>query len=134
MVSFFNGMPQKSNYRKFKIRAPIENDDYMAMREVVKRRYSGSLTKSLKLPDLIVIDGGPGQLSSAVSILKELNIKVPVIALAKRIEEIYLPNTSVPLVFSHKNKGLQLLQAIRDEAHRFAISYQRLLRQKSLLT
>jgi excinuclease ABC subunit C len=132
MVSFHNGVPNKSNYRKFKIQTPMENDDYLAMREVIKRRYSASLSKSMKLPDLIVIDGGPGQLSSAVSILKELKIKIPVIALAKRLEEIYLPNTQNPLSISHKNKGLQLLQAIRDEAHRFALTYQRLLRGKSI--
>jgi excinuclease ABC subunit C len=131
MVSFTNGLPDKSRYRKFKIVVNV-NDDYSAMREVIRRRYAGSLSKSMASPDLIVVDGGPGQLSSALSVLNELRIKIPVISLAKQFEEIYISSNKGPVRASHKDKGLQLLQAIRDEAHRFAITYQRLLRDKEI--
>ena len=102
------------------------------MKEVVKRRYAGTLKSSMKTPDLIVIDGGIAQLAAATTILKELHLKVPIISLAKRFEEIYIPGKADPLYIDKKNKGLQLLQAIRDEAHRFALTYQRALRRKSL--
>lgn len=132
MVAFTNGLPDKSNYRKFKIRQDIQNDDYLSMKEAVRRRYSGSLKKSMKNPDLIVIDGGLGQLNAGIAVLEELKLKIPIIALAKKFEEIYVPGEESPRRVDHKNKGLQLLQAIRDEAHRFAISYQKLLRHKGL--
>jgi excinuclease ABC subunit C len=130
MVSFNNGLPEKSNYRKFKIRTD-QNDDYLAMEEVIERRYSGSLTKTLSNPDLIVVDGGLGQLNSAIKALKKINKNIPVISLAKRLEEIYVQGKTSPISVDGKNKGLLLLQAIRDEAHRFAIGYQKLLRTKS---
>jgi len=132
MVSFYDGQPNKSNYRKFKIHAIANSDDYLAMKEVVKRRYSGSLKQKMKNPDLIVIDGGPGQLSSASSALKELGLNIPIISLAKQFEEIYTQENNSPIIIDKKNKGLQLLQAIRDEAHRFAITYQRSLRSKEI--
>ncbi len=126
MVCFKNGLPAKSFYRKFKIKAKANSDDYLAMKEVIQRRYFGSLSKSLDFPDLIVIDGGLGQLNAALSVLK----KGTVISLAKRFEEVYVPGKEEPLRADKKNKGLQLLQAIRDEAHRFAITFQRSLRNK----
>jgi excinuclease ABC subunit C len=132
MVSFMDGFPNKSNYRKFKINAEASSDDLLAMEEVVRRRYSGSLTKTMKKPDLIVIDGGPTQLGVASKVLSELKINVPVISIAKQFEEIYSPDKKDPLRLDRKNKGLQMLQAIRDEAHRFAITYQRLLRKKQI--
>ncbi len=132
MVCFVNGLPSKAHYRKFKIRSTDIGDDYQAMSEVVKRRYSGSLKSSLKNPDLIIIDGGLGQLSTASKVLKDLNLKIPIISLAKQFEEIYVPKKSDPLRIDKKNKGLQLLQSIRDEAHRFALSYQRHLRKRSI--
>ena len=133
MVTFRDGLPEKKSYRKFKIHTAIESDDYGAMREVIKRRYGASLRYFMKNPDLIVVDGGKGQLRVALTALRELKLSIPIIALAKKYEEVYLPNKKTPLIIDRKNKGLQLLQAMRDEAHRFAISYQRLLRKKSSL-
>lgn len=132
MVSFKDGFPNKANYRRFAIKTAGGGDDYLAMSEVIRRRYSGSLSKKMRGPDLIVIDGGLGQLGAAVAVLKDIGLKTPVISLAKRLEEIYVPGKSSPIRVSTKNKGLQLLQAIRDEAHRFAITYQRLLRSKKI--
>jgi excinuclease ABC subunit C len=131
-TGFTNGLPDKDNYRRFKIRTTQEGDDYQAMKEVVQRRYTGSLAKTMKKPDLIVIDGGKGQLHSAVRVLKEAHLNIPVIALAKEFEEIHVPGQGEPLRIDRKNKGLQVLQAIRDEAHRFALAYQRLLRIKEI--
>ncbi|MDP2947820.1 MAG: excinuclease ABC subunit UvrC [Nanoarchaeota archaeon] len=131
MIAFSDGLPDKSSYRKFKISTDV-NDDYTAMREVITRRYSGSLSKKMKNPDLIVVDGGLGQLNSAVHSLGKLNIEIPVIGLAKKFEEIYVEKKGELIIVDRKNKGLQLLQAMRDEAHRFAIGYQRLLRRKEL--
>ncbi len=133
MVTFIDGMPNKSNYRKFRIRVDSGGDDFLAMQEVVSRRYSKVVRDGLVKPDLVVIDGGRGQLNAASSIIHNLSLKLDVISLAKRLEEIYTNNHKEPLLLSRKNKGLQLLQAIRDEAHRFAINYQRLLRKKELL-
>ncbi len=132
MVSFENGLPNKSHYRKFKIRQQTNGDDYLAMKEVIERRYSGSLTASMKNPDLIVMDGGEIQLNAALSTLKRLMINIPVIALAKKFEEIYTSTKKEPIIIDKKNKGLQLLQSMRDEAHRFAVGYQRLLRKKEI--
>jgi len=133
MVQFRNGKPDKSNYRRFKIKTVEGVDDFAAMGEVVRRRYYKLVQEKLALPDLIVIDGGLGQLSYAMDELKKLGVYVPVISLAKREEEIYIPGKRVPLKLSKKSKALLLLIAIRDEAHRFAINYNRLLRKKSLI-
>jgi len=132
MVTFKKGKPMKSNYRKFKIRENTNGDDFLAMREVIYRRYAKSLKDTLAFPDLIVIDGGAGQLSSALNILNKLNLNIPVISLAKKLEEIYSPEFKGPLKLDGKNLGLLLLRAIRDEAHRFAINYNRSLRSKSI--
>ncbi len=133
MVQFRNGKPDKSNYRRFKIRSFEGNDDFAGMREVIERRYKKLVKENLELPNLIVVDGGAGQLSSAMNILTKLNLKIPVISLAKKEEEIYVPGEKEPLKLSRKSKARLLLQAIRDEAHRFAINYNRLLRKKKLI-
>jgi excinuclease ABC subunit C len=132
MVQFRNGQPDKSNYRKFKIRSFKGNDDFKAMNEVVKRRYSRLKREKEPMPDLVVIDGGTGQLNSSIKALEEINVKLQIISLAKKLEEVYIPGNSVPLRFDDKNKGLLLLRAIRDEAHRFVITFQRLRRSKRL--
>jgi len=133
MVSFRDGAPDKSNYRKFRIKTLDKDkiDDFKAIGEVVRRRYSNP---SMPLPDLIVIDGGKGQLSSAVAVLKDLAVqdKVSIISLAKRDEEIYRPDNLFPLKLSKKDIALLLLEEIRDEAHRFAITYNKLLRTKEI--
>lgn len=133
MVTFTDGFPDKANYRKFRIRAPTSSDDLWAMQEVVKRRYSGSLSLKMKKPDLIVIDGGPTQLGVAAGVLKELKLNIPIISLAKQFEEIHVPGEKEPIRLDRKHKGLQLLQAIRDEAHRFANAYRKVLKKRELL-
>ena len=132
MVQFRNGKPDKSNYRRFKIQTVEGIDDFSSMAEVIRRRYSKLKFEKLAFPNLIVVDGGKGQLSSALNELEKLNLKVPIISLAKREEEIFLPGKSNPIILDKKSKALKLLQHIRDEAHRFAISYNRLLRKKKV--
>lgn len=130
MVAFENGFAKKSFYRKFKIKTISGGDDLVAMKEAVKRRYGGTLTKTMKNPDLIVIDGGKTQLNVAIEALKEVNAKIPVISVAKRFEEIYVPYYKVPFRLDKKNKGLQMLMNIRDEAHRFANYYRKQLKSR----
>ncbi len=133
MVTFRGGVPDKSNYRRFRIKTLEKNkiDDFKAIAEVVRRRY---LNQTMPLPDLIVIDGGKGQLSSAVEVLKDLRVqnKVQIISLAKRDEEIFRPDNLFPLKLNKKDIALLLLEEIRDEAHRFAINYNKLLRGKEI--
>lgn len=131
MVQFRNGKPDKSNYRKFKIKSFEGNDDFRAMNEVVQRRYSRLKRENAQMPNLIVIDGGLGQLNSAIASLFALGIKIPIISLAKKFEEIYVPGRQSPIVLPPKNKARLLLQAARDEAHRFAVKFQRERRKKS---
>ncbi|RMI16902.1 MAG: excinuclease ABC subunit C [Calditrichaeota bacterium] len=134
MVCFIDGRPRKQEYRIFKIRSKDTPDDFAMMHEVVFRRYRRVLEENLPLPDLILIDGGKGQLSSAVRALEELNITdQPIIGLAKRLEEVYLPGLSDPLNIPKRSAGLKLLQQVRDEAHRFAISHFRKQHKKSTL-
>ncbi|MDR0724340.1 MAG: excinuclease ABC subunit UvrC [Endomicrobium sp.] len=130
MVRFHNALADKKNYRKFKIKTVIGADDFATMREVVFRRYSALIRKNEVLPDLILIDGGKGQLSAALSALEELQLKIPIISLAKKNEEIFLPKKDKALILSRHSQGLRLLQSVRDEAHRFAVSYHRKLREK----
>ncbi len=135
LVVFENGKPKKSDYRKFKIKTVDGNDDFASMREVVERRYSRLIEENQKLPDLIIIDGGKGQLSAAVEVLTKLNLseKVTVIGLAKRLEEIFLPSKKDAILLPKSSSSLKLLQQIRDEAHRFAIMFHRQLREKNML-
>ncbi|HYF02154.1 MAG TPA: excinuclease ABC subunit UvrC [Patescibacteria group bacterium] len=132
LVVFEDGKPRKSDYRKFKLRTIEGNDDFAAMQEVVRRRYSRLIQDNEKLPDLIIIDGGKGQLSHAMEILRELGLadKIVVIGLAKRLEEVFFPGMSDSLLLPKTSSSLKLLQRVRDEAHRFAITYHRLLRDK----
>ena len=133
MVRFENGMPKKSGYRKFKIKSTESKpDDFKSMQEVVRRRYKGKLSESMTKPDLIIIDGGKGQLSSVMETFKEEGIEQQdIVSLAKRLEEVFLPNRSEPVIFPVNSPALYFFQRIRDEAHRFAITYHRQLRQKS---
>ncbi len=133
MVCFTDGKPRKSDYRKFKLRTIEGSDDYAAMHEALMRRYGGTLSKDLPMPDLIVIDGGKGQVNIARKTLSELKINIPVIGLAKRLEEIHLPGISDPFNLPKTSPALKLLQKIRDEAHRFAINYHRKLRNARTL-
>ncbi|MFZ0389572.1 MAG: excinuclease ABC subunit UvrC [Calditrichia bacterium] len=134
MVCFVNGKPSKKDYRRFKIRSKQTPDDFAMMREVVQRRYKRVLDEDQPLPDLILIDGGKGQLSSAVQVLNELNLHdQPVIGLAKRLEEVFFPGLSDPQNIPKNSSGLKLLQQVRDESHRFAITYHRKLRDRRSL-
>ena len=133
MVVFKNGLPAKSEYRKFKIQGKKTPDDFAMMKEMLSRRFARLSANDVKWPkpDLIVIDGGKGQLGVAMSALQATSYKLlPIIGLAKRIEEIFFPNNASPLVLPYDNPGLQLLQRLRDEAHRFGITFHRQLRSK----
>ncbi|HTY10067.1 MAG TPA: excinuclease ABC subunit UvrC [Bacteroidota bacterium] len=137
MVVFEDGKPKKSEYRKFKIRTAAETnmvDDFASMKEVVRRRYSRVLEEQQALPDLIMVDGGKGQLSSACEVLDELQLQEqPIISLAKRLEEVFVPEQSDPVPIPKSSSALRLLQQVRDEAHRFAITFHRSLRDKRTL-
>jgi excinuclease ABC subunit C len=133
MVCFEKGKPKKSDYRKFKLHTFEGSDDYAAMKEVIQRRYGGSLSNELPLPDLIVVDGGKGQVNTAFHTLNTLGLSISIIGLAKRIEEIFLPETTDPFNLPKTSPALKLLQQLRDEAHRFAITYHRKLRTKRTL-
>ena len=134
MVSFFDGKPKKNEYRKYNIKTVEGIDDFASMREVVFRRYSRVKKEGLGFPDLILIDGGKGQLSMAVSALRELGLEyITVIGIAKRLEEIFVPGHSDPQNIPKSSSGLILLRRIRDEAHRFAITFQRTKRKKTSL-
>jgi excinuclease ABC subunit C len=132
MVQFRNGRPDKTNYRRFRIRTVEGIDDVAAIAEVVRRRYTRLQQEHAVFPDLIIIDGGCGQLNSAENELHKIGVKIPVIALAKHFEEIYIPGKQQPLHLNKKEKALLFMREIRDEAHRFAIAYNRLLRRKEL--
>ena len=134
MVVFIDGKPKKSEYRKYKIKSVHGVDDFASMKEVVERRYKRMLEEDLPKPDLIVIDGGKGQLSSAVEVLDALGLReIEIIGLAKRLEEVFLPGESLPVNIPKTSSGLRLLQRIRDEAHRFAIEFHRSRRDAATL-
>jgi len=134
-VVFKNAKPSKKDYRHFKIKTVVGPDDFASMEEVVYRRYSRVLKEEEPLPQLIVIDGGKGQLSSAVKSLKKLDLigKITIIGIAKKLEEIYFPEDPIPLYINKKSESLKLIQQARDEAHRFALTLHRNLRSKHFL-
>ena len=136
MVVFLNGDLQKSHYRKFNIKSVEGIDDFASMKEVLSRRIaelkSSNDESFSSTPNLIVLDGGKGQLSSVLEIFNELNVNIPICSLAKQDEEIYIPNQSKPITLKRSDVALQLLQRIRDEAHRFAITFHRSKRNKAM--
>lgn len=132
MVQFRNGKADKSNYRRFRITSYLGNDDFAGMLEVVKRRYKRLKEENLDFPDLILIDGGKGQLSSALKSLNSLELNIPIIAIAKGEEEIFIPGEDESIRLPQKDKALLFLRQIRDEAHRFSINYNKLLRKKEI--
>ena len=135
LVTFQDGYPNKKEYRRYKIKDINKPDDFESMKQVISRRYKRVIDENLSFPDLIIIDGGKGQLSSACEAFKELNIynKTNIIGLAKKLEEVYFPNDSMPILLNKKSYYLKLLQQIRNEAHRFAINYHKDLRSKNFL-
>jgi len=132
MVQFRGGRPDKKGYRRFKLRTVEGIDDFASIGEIVKRRYSRQKEEAGEMPDLIVIDGGKGQLWAAFRELRRLGLTIPVISIAKREEEIYVPGRIRPLPIRRDDRASLFVQEMRDEAHRFAIKYNRLLRKKSI--
>jgi excinuclease ABC subunit C len=134
MVCFRNGKPSVKEYRIFNVRDLDTPDDFSTMEEVIQRRYSRLQTEGSPLPDLIIVDGGKGQVSAAYNVLKALNLeKIPLLGIAKRLEEIYRPDDPIPLFVDKKSETQRVIQHIRDEAHRFAISHHRKRRDKALM-
>lgn len=135
MVQFVNGKPNKKEYRHFNIKTVEGPNDFASMEEIILRRYGRLLNEEKPLPQLIVVDGGKGQLSSAVKSLKKLNLygKVTIIGIAKKLEELYYPNDPFPLYLDKKSETLRIIQQLRDEAHRFGITHHRKRRQTGTL-
>jgi excinuclease ABC subunit C len=133
LVVFCDGKPKKDDYRKFRVRTVEGPNDFASMREVVGRRFRRLIEEGKERPDLVLIDGGAGQLASALAALYEWGVMdQPIIGLAKRLEEIYLPGVSDPQTLPKTSSSLKLLQTIRDEAHRFAVTFHRAIRGKRL--
>jgi excinuclease ABC subunit C len=142
MVVLEDGLPRRSEYRRFKIKTVEGQDDFASMEEILRRRFTAYL-RDLRRgeqqgrfsypPSLVLIDGGAGQLGRAVKVLTELGLDIPVVGLAKRMEEVYLPGQAEPLRLPRDAEALYLLQQVRDEAHRFAITYHRNLRSKRMV-
>ena len=128
------GNLKKVNNRKFKAQEVNQNDDFATMRETIYRRFSRCHKRKTNLPDLIIIDGGKGQLSSAYKILCDFNLEkqINIIGLAKRLEEVFLPNISESIMLPKTSSSLKLIQQLRDEAHRFAITFHKQLRSKRI--
>jgi excinuclease ABC subunit C len=143
MVVLEDGIPKRSDYRRFKMRTLQGQDDFAAMEETIRRRFRAYLAERKRPigeqgrfsypPSLVLVDGGAGQLGRAVKVLDELELDIPAIGLAKRMEEVYLPGNPEPLRIPRDADALYLLQQVRDEAHRFAITYHRQLRSKSMV-
>ena len=134
-VVFIDGKPMKKMYRKFIIKTVDGPNDFKSMEEVIYRRYLRMINEESELPKLIVIDGGKGQLSSAVKSLKKLNLytTIPIIGIAKRLEELYYPNDSIPLYLNKKSETLKVIQNLRNEAHRFSLTFHKSKRSKNSL-
>lgn len=132
MVMFRGGKPDRRNYRRFRIKTVEGVDDFAAIAEVVGRRYKRLREEGGPYPDLVIVDGGKGQLSAAMDVLKEIGVQIPVISIAKREEEIYVPGFPHPIPVGRDEKASLFVQEIRNEAHRFAITYNRLLRGKAM--
>ncbi|MEQ8578633.1 MAG: excinuclease ABC subunit UvrC [Balneola sp.] len=135
MVCFVDAKPRKSEYKRFNIKTVVGPDDFASMKEILTRRYSKVMKDGLQIPDLIIVDGGKGQLSSSVEALKEIGFygECEIIGLAKRLEEVFLPEKSESIMIPKKSTALKLIQQARDEAHRFAITFHRQKRSKRTL-
>jgi excinuclease ABC subunit C len=132
MVYFLDGKPYNKYYRHFRIHSKSTPDDVAMMKELLRRRYKMLLERDLELPDLILVDGGKGQLNAGVSVLKELDLEIPIIGLAKKYEEIFLPSKKDPLILPKNSSILKLFQRVRDESHRFALRLHKKQREKRI--
>ncbi len=131
MISFYNGQPDKKNYRYFRLKTTEGIiDDFASMREATSRRYTRLLNEQAEMPDLILIDGGIGQVNAVKGVLDALGLQIPMVGLAKREEELYLPGNSTPIILARRSDALRLLQRVRDETHRFATTRNQRLRTK----
>jgi len=130
LVYFYRGRPDKNNYRRFKIKQTETIDDYKMLAEITRRRYDRLKRENLSFPDLIIIDGGKGQLSIVKKELDKLNLNISVISIAKNKEVIFSPDRKEPIILPFESTALQLVRRIRDEAHRFALAYHHTLRRK----
>ncbi len=133
MVSFYSGKPDKANYRRFRIKTVSGIDDYLMLREVVKRRYSRLLKYNMPLPDLIVIDGGRGHLQAAQDEISALSLDIPMLSIAKEKENVYIKGKNGPINLNRYPSALNLIRRVRDEAHRFAVAYHHLLRRRTVI-
>jgi excinuclease ABC subunit C len=135
MVQFVNAKPMKKEYRHFNIKTVEGPNDFASMEEIILRRYGRLLSEQKSLPNLIIVDGGKGQLSAAVKSLKELRLygKITIIGIAKKLEELYYPNDPLPLYLDKRSETLRVIQQLRDEAHRFGITHHRKRRDKGTL-
>ena len=135
-VVFRDGKPSRKEYRHFNVKTVVGPDDFATMREIITRRYTRVMNEGGELPDLIIVDGGKGQLSSACEVLKELGLwgKVPIVGLAERLEEIYFPNDPKPYYLDRTGEPLKVVRHIRDEAHRFGITFHRNKRSADFTT
>jgi excinuclease ABC subunit C len=138
MVVFEDGKPKKSDYRRFSVKTVEGQDDFASMREVVGRRFKRLATEPeteawARQPDLVIIDGGKGQLNAALSAIKEVGVSLPMVGLAKENEELFLPGQQTPVILDRDSQALYLVQRVRDEAHRFAVSFHRQKRQKTAI-
>jgi excinuclease ABC subunit C len=132
MSRFVGGKPDKSGYRKFKIKTVSGRDDFAMISEIIKRRYLRLLEENSKLPDLVLIDGGKGQLNSALKSLQSLGLHLDCVSLAKENEEIFVPNQKNPTIISKDRPSLKILQYARDETHRFGVAYNRAIRKNQI--
>ena len=132
MSRFVDGKPNKSGYRKFKIKTVEGRDDFAMINEVIKRRYFRLLEEESQLPDLILIDGGKGQLNAALDSLQSLGLKTPCVSLAKENEEVFIPHQKTPIVIPKNKPSLKILQHARDETHRFGVAYNRTIRRNQI--
>ena len=132
MARFVGGTPNKSGYRKFKIKTVSGRDDFAMIGEIIKRRYYRLLEENAELPDLIVIDGGKGQLTAALKSLESLGLKLACISLAKENEEVFVPKSKNPIVIPKNKASLKILQYARDETHRFGVAYNRNIRKNQI--
>ena len=135
MVCFRNGKPSKKEYRIFNVKSVEQADDFATMAEALTRRYKRLLDENSPLPDLIIVDGGKGQVSAAYTVLQQLGLsdKIPLLGIAKKLEDIYRPNDPLPLYVDKKSETQRILQHLRDEAHRFGITRHRKKRDKAMI-
>lgn len=133
MVSFYRGRPDKNNYRRFRIKRQLKIDDYAMLREVVSRRYERVRRDNLKLPDLVLIDGGKAHLLAAYGEIKNIGLDLPIVSIAKEKENIYVLGRAIPIRLKSDTPALNLIRRVRDEAHRFAVAYHHVLRRKKVI-